>query len=46
MIDSVRGFTDYFEGVRRRTIGFFRAVPPDRVEWSLGYMGGLEGPPM
>lgn len=34
MIDSVRGFTDYFEGVRRRTVGFFRALPPDRIEWS------------
>ncbi len=33
MIATVRGFTDYFDGVRRRTIGFFRALPPDRIDW-------------
>ena len=34
MIASVRGFTDYFEGVRRRTVGFFRALPPDHIDWA------------
>ncbi len=34
MIASVRGFTDYFDGVRRRTVGFFRALPADRIDWA------------
>jgi uncharacterized damage-inducible protein DinB len=34
VIASVRGFTDYFDGVRRRTVGFFRALPPDRIDWA------------
>ncbi len=45
MIATVRGFTDYFDGVRRRTIGFCRALPPERIDWALDYMGGLDGPP-
>ena len=34
MIDSVREFTEYFEGVRRRTVGFFRAIPSDMIDWA------------
>ena len=34
MIATVRSFTEYFEGVRRRTTAFFRALPPDRIDWS------------
>ena len=34
MIASARGFADYFDGVRRRTVGFFRAIPADRIDWA------------
>jgi uncharacterized damage-inducible protein DinB len=34
VIAGVRGFTEYFEGVRRRTIGFVRALPADRMDWT------------
>jgi uncharacterized damage-inducible protein DinB len=34
MITSPRAFADYFEGVRRRTVGFFRAIPADRIDWA------------
>jgi uncharacterized damage-inducible protein DinB len=34
VIVSVRGFAAYFDGVRRRTGGFFRAIPADRVDWA------------
>jgi uncharacterized damage-inducible protein DinB len=34
VIATVRGFTEYFEGVRRRTVGFFRALPPERMDWA------------
>jgi uncharacterized damage-inducible protein DinB len=34
MIGSVREFTEYFEGVRRRTVGFFRMIPPDMIDWA------------
>ena len=34
MIQSVNAFIEYFEGVRRRTINFIRAVPPNRIDWS------------
>ena len=34
MIASMREFTDYFEGVRRRTVGFFRTIPPDMIDWA------------
>jgi uncharacterized damage-inducible protein DinB len=33
VIASAREFADYFDGVRRRTVGFFRAIPADRVDW-------------
>jgi len=34
VIASVREFTEYFDGVRRRTIAFFRMIPPARVDWA------------
>ena len=34
MIQSIDSFIKYFGGVRRRTINFIRAVPPDQVDWS------------
>ena len=34
MIASVREFTDYFDSVRRRTVGFFRMIPADMIEWA------------
>jgi len=34
MIASPRAFADYFDGVRRRTLGFFRVIPADRVDWA------------
>jgi uncharacterized damage-inducible protein DinB len=30
----MREFTDYFEGVRRRTVGFFRTIPADMIDWA------------
>ena len=34
MIASMREFTEYFDGVRRRTVGFFRMIPPDMIDWT------------
>jgi len=34
MIASARAFADYFDGVRRRTVGFFRAIPAERIDWA------------
>jgi uncharacterized damage-inducible protein DinB len=34
MIGSARGFADYFDGVRRRTVAFFRAIPAERIDWA------------
>jgi uncharacterized damage-inducible protein DinB len=34
MIASARAFADYFDGVRRRTVGFFRVIPADRMDWA------------
>jgi uncharacterized damage-inducible protein DinB len=34
VITRVRDFGDYFEGVRRRTVGFFGALPPDMIDWA------------
>ena len=34
MIASVREFTEYFEGVRRRTRQFCTTVPADAVDWA------------
>ena len=34
MIATVAGFTEYFEGVRRRTRHFFEAIPAERVDWA------------
>jgi uncharacterized damage-inducible protein DinB len=34
MIATVPGFTDYFDGVRRRTRDFFAAIPAERIDWT------------
>ena len=34
MIASIREFTEYFDGVRRRTVGFFRTIPADLIDWA------------
>ena len=34
MITSPGAFADYFDGVRRRTVGFIRALPADRADWA------------
>jgi uncharacterized damage-inducible protein DinB len=34
VIASVRAFAEYFEGVRRRTIHFARAVPAESIDWA------------
>jgi uncharacterized damage-inducible protein DinB len=34
VIGSVREFTEYFDGVRRRTVGFFRTIPPELIDWA------------
>ncbi len=34
MIQSVSAFVDYFEGIRRRTMNYIKAIPADRVDWS------------
>jgi uncharacterized damage-inducible protein DinB len=34
VIGSMREFTEYFDGVRRRTIGFFRTIPAEMIDWA------------
>ena len=34
MIASAAAFADYFDGVRRRSRGFFEAIPSGRVDWA------------
>jgi len=34
VIASIREFTEYFDGVRRRTVGFFRTIPADMIDWT------------
>ena len=34
MITTVAAFQDYFEGVWRRTVDFFRTIPDDRIDWA------------
>ncbi len=34
MIDSTIGFINYFESVRRRTMNYVRALPPDQLDWA------------
>jgi uncharacterized damage-inducible protein DinB len=36
MLQTVKAFADYYEGIRRRTMTFIRTVPADKVEWSPG----------
>jgi uncharacterized damage-inducible protein DinB len=33
MLQSVKGFIDYYEGIRRRTLHFIDAIPVDRIDW-------------
>ena len=34
MIQSVDSFIAYFESIRRRTLNFIQAIPPERLAWS------------
>ncbi|NTU83709.1 MAG: DinB family protein [Chloroflexales bacterium] len=34
MITSATAFADYFASVRRRTLTYARAVPPDQLDWA------------
>jgi uncharacterized damage-inducible protein DinB len=34
VITTMREFTEYFDGVRRRTVGFFRTIPADMTDWA------------
>jgi len=34
MIRDIPGFIRYFDGVRRRTLAFARAIPPERIDWA------------
>ena len=34
MIQNVESFVKYFDGIRRRTLTFVRAIPADRIDWS------------
>ncbi len=34
MIERVDSFIGYFETVRRRTLNYCRAVPPDQIDWA------------
>jgi uncharacterized damage-inducible protein DinB len=34
MIQSVHAFINYFGGVRRRTLNYIQAIPPDKFGWS------------
>lgn len=34
MISSIHAFADYFEGIRKRTLNYIRAIPADRIDWS------------
>ena len=33
MIQTVAGFIQYFESVRRRTLNYLRVIPPENFEW-------------
>jgi uncharacterized damage-inducible protein DinB len=34
MIKSVESYIRYFEGIRRRTLTFAQAIPPDKIDWA------------
>jgi len=34
MIDSTSHFLHYFDGIRKRTLNYIRALPPDKINWS------------
>ena len=33
MLQSVKQFIDYYEGIRRRTLHFIDSIPADRIDW-------------
>jgi uncharacterized damage-inducible protein DinB len=33
MLQSIKRFIDYFDGIRRRTLHFIDAIPADRIDW-------------
>jgi uncharacterized damage-inducible protein DinB len=33
MLQSVKQFIDYYEGIRRRTLHFIDTIPADRIDW-------------
>jgi uncharacterized damage-inducible protein DinB len=34
MIHSIAAFIDYFASIRRRTLTYLRAIPPEQVDWT------------
>jgi len=32
MLQSVKGFIDYYEGIHRRTLNFIDTIPADRID--------------
>ena len=34
MIKDINSFIQYFDGIRRRTLNFAKAIPADRIDWS------------
>jgi uncharacterized damage-inducible protein DinB len=34
MLQSVKRFIDYFDGIRRRTLHFIDTIPADKIDWS------------
>jgi uncharacterized damage-inducible protein DinB len=34
MLSSMNAFIDYFGSIRRRTLNYIRALPPDQIGWS------------
>lgn len=34
MISEIGRFIDYYESIRRRTLTYVRALPPDQLDWS------------
>jgi len=33
MLQNVKSFIDYFDGIRRRTLHFIDAIPADKIDW-------------
>lgn len=34
MLRTTHSFINYFESIRRRTLTYVQAIPPDRIDWS------------